>query len=301
MAFFGQDRHACRSGLPFTAGLRACDTPVYRYAMYRWLPAPYEVYCIHDRDLNASASELKSAIDQSGQNGEAPMNIVFVPVDLAADKELARVPPDVKEAWLRQASPALPWYLVSSPVGVHLQSGAMSVDELAAMTDSPARRRIGRLLEEGNAGVYVFLAGADAEATAAAEQELQGVVDDVAAGKITLYGLPPARGQIGMPDKSRAETEPAGPPPLAVGLVKLTRSDHDEKWLVQCLLALERDLPASKEPVVFLVYGRGRALFSCLGKGIRRDNLIQDIEFVTGACLLHGQGAESGRRSADAL
>jgi hypothetical protein len=33
-----------------------------------------------------------------------------------------------------------------------------------------------------------------------------------------------------------------------------------------------------------MIYGRGRALFSCLGDGIHRDNLIQDIDFVTGAC-----------------
>jgi hypothetical protein len=32
------------------------------------------------------------------------------------------------------------------------------------------------------------------------------------------------------------------------------------------------------------VYGRGRALFSCLGEGIHPDNLVQDIEFITGAC-----------------
>ncbi len=33
-----------------------------------------------------------------------------------------------------------------------------------------------------------------------------------------------------------------------------------------------------------MIYGRGRALFSSLGKGIQRDNLIQDVEFITGAC-----------------
>ena len=54
--------------------------------------------------------------------------------------------------------------------------------------------------------------------------------------------------------------------------------------MVDCLLALEPDLRESKEPIVFMIYGRGRALFSCLGKGIHRDNLIQDVEFITGAC-----------------
>ena len=34
-------------GLP----LLACETPVYRYAMYRWEPAPFEIYFFHNLSL----------------------------------------------------------------------------------------------------------------------------------------------------------------------------------------------------------------------------------------------------------
>jgi hypothetical protein len=152
------------------------------------------------------------------------------------------------------------------------------------MTDSPARRQIGRLLEEGHAGVYVLLEGENAEANTEAEQTLLGVVDDVAAGKVTLYSLPPVGASFAADDEGQQDVNADGTTKLSVGLVQLARDDTREKWLIDCLLALDRDLRSSSEPIVFMVYGRGRALFSCLGKGIHRDNLIQDIEFVSGAC-----------------
>lgn len=276
---------------------RCCDTPVYRYAMYRWFPAPYEVYCFHKGDLGTAGEEMKSAVSTAAESAEAPSNIVFVPVDLEEDKELAGVPPDVKEAWQAEEEPALPQFLVSSPVGGHLFMGSLSPKDLPPLLDSPMRQRIGDLIKDGKAGVYVLLKSADEDANVAAEKVLQGVVDDVASGKIQLYTMPPAYNAYGpgQPDTAQGEKAKEGEEKdgeeqeenesgLSIGLVTLSRDTPREKWFVDSLLALEPDLRESKEPIVFMIYGRGRALFSCLGKGIRRDNLIMDVEFITGAC-----------------
>lgn len=261
----------------------ACDTPVYRYAMYRWFPAPYEVYYFYEGEMGEAGQQMKDALDKAGESEEAPTNIVFLGVDLLKDKELTGVPPDVKEAWNKQEEKIVPSFLVSSPVGAHLLKGSLTIKDLPAMIDSPIRQQTGKLLEAGNAGVYIFLKGENAESSAAAEKVLRGVVDDVKAGKVELYTLPPALGRYPN-EEGEEEGEEDNPYKLSVGLVTLSRTDAAEKWLVDCLLALEPDLRESKEPIVFMVYGRGRVLFSCLGKGIHRDNLIQDIEFVTGAC-----------------
>ena len=257
---------------------RACDTPVYRYAMYRWLPAPYEVYYFHDAGLDEAAQQIKAALDKAGQTPEGPANVVFLSVDLAKDKELAGVVSDIKEAWQKQDQPQIPSYLVSSPIGRHLFSGSLTLAEIDAMIDSPARQQVAQLLGEGKAGVYLLLTGEDTRANAAAEQVIRGVVDEVKAGKVSLYTAP-----VSHPDATEAAEE-ANAAKLEVGFVTLARGDAKEKWLVEMLLELERDLRDTTEPIVCLVYGRGRALFSCLGKGIHRDNLLQDIEFITGAC-----------------
>ncbi|MGM0486483.1 MAG: hypothetical protein ACQESR_06950 [Planctomycetota bacterium] len=272
---------------------RACDTPVYRYAMYRWYPAPYEVYCFHEGEMDEAAKQMETAIDEAVTSEKAPSNVRFIPVDLAEDEELKGVPPDVKEAWEEQEEATIPQFLVSSPVGGHLYKGQLSADQLPEMIDSPMRQRVGDEIKKGRAGVYVLLKGEDEKANAAAEKTLQGVVDDVASGKIELYTMPPAYGAYGPPagdepGEAESEAESKEPedegPQLSIGLLTLARDNPKEKWFIDTLLAMEPDLRESKEPIVFMIYGRGRALFSCLGEGIRRDNLIMDVEFITGAC-----------------
>jgi hypothetical protein len=69
-----------------------------------------------------------------------------------------------------------------------------------------------------------------------------------------------------------------------VTFIEVDRADEAEKYLVQSLLAVESDLDEITHPMVFPVYGRARALVPYIGKGVHRDNLIDCLEFVTGAC-----------------
>jgi len=41
---------------------------------------------------------------------------------------------------------------------------------------------------------------------------------------------------------------------------------------------------SAAEPIVFPVFGRGRALFALVGEGINSDNLREAIAFITGPC-----------------
>jgi hypothetical protein len=50
---------------------------------------------------------------------------------------------------------------------------------------------------------------------------------------------------------------------------------------------MEKDLKDEEfvdKPMMFMVFGRGRALPPCIGKGVNRDNLLDCVDFVTGAC-----------------
>jgi hypothetical protein len=255
---------------------QACDTPVYRYAMYRWLPAPYEVYCFHQSEIDDVAKAVKADIEAVSEAEDSRANVVFLPVDLEKDPDLKTVPPDVKQAWEANPEQDLPSYLISSPFGIHLYSGKLTKKQLPALISSPAREEMANQLEQGRAGVFVFLPGASQEANQKAENVIQGVVDDVKSGKVQLY-VSPALAYA-------AEDEDNAVPQTEVGFVKIDRSDKAEEWFIRCLLTLEPDLKDTEEPILFTVYGRGRALFSCLGEGIHRDNLLQDIEFITGAC-----------------
>lgn len=259
----------------------ACDTPVYRYAMYRWLPAPYEVYLFHDGTIDESGQAVQQALQQYGEREGAAANVVFLPVNLAEDPELNTVPPDVKKAWDDRPEKKTPAYLMASPVGMQVPVSDLTADQIEAMVDSPLRQQLGKQLESGAAGVFVLLTGKDEEANKKARAAIQKVVEDVNSGEVSLYQAPPA--MFGAPVEEPG-TDDAGPPATQVAMLEVARDDPQEAWVRKYLLALEPDLPARTEPMVFTVYGRGRAVFSCLGEGIVADNLVMDVEFITGAC-----------------
>ena len=124
------------------AGLAlACDTPVYRYAMYRWEPAPYEIYYFHDKPLDEQAAQVQKLVEAASRSEEKPANLFFVAVSLTDDPELKKIPPDVRKAWQDQQDRPVPSYLVVTPHGRKLYQGALDEPILKAMLDSPARTR----------------------------------------------------------------------------------------------------------------------------------------------------------------
>jgi len=258
----------------------ACETPVYRYAMYRWQPTPYEVYSFHD-DSNATAhTAVEKAIAEVSEGTDSRANVVFIPVNVAKDPELNSVTPDIKQAWTSQKEQTLPSYLISTPYGAQIYSGKLDVEAIKSLVDSPARKQMAQQLEAGKIGVLLFLSGKDKQQNEQTKQILTGLVKEVAEGKISLYTAPSANAADAAADDSVAESNPG----LELGLIEVNRDDEKEAWLVRSLLAMESDLPDESRPMVFLTYGRGRALLPYIGEGITRENLIHEVEFISGAC-----------------
>ena len=70
-------------------------------------------------------------------------------------------------------------------------------------------------------------------------------------------------------------------------MLKLSRTDPAEQWLVGTLLSVESDLRDAEfetQPMVFAIYGRGRAMPPYVGKGITTENLVECVAFLAGAC-----------------
>jgi hypothetical protein len=252
---------------------QACETPVYRYAMYRWQPAPYEIYFFHKGDRGGAGSELEDRINEVSEGSDNRANVVFLPINLADDPDLLSVPPDIKQGWLTQEEKRVPSYLVSTPYGVRLYSGELTVESIDSLVDSPVRKSMATQLESGKVGVFLLLKGQDEAANEGARSILDEVVADVGAGKISLY----------VPPVAEEEASPKNPQ-FELGLLEVDRESEEEAWLIRSLLAVEPDLTAEQRPMVFLVYGRARALLPYIGKGISRENLLREVEFISGAC-----------------
>jgi hypothetical protein len=139
--------------------------------------------------------------------------------------------------------------------------------------------------------VLLILAGSNAEENQRAEKLVAQVAADVAAGKILAPADPDDDDMAGQrgPDGSdnpRPEDDRKAPSrKLTVGILKVARNDPAEAWLVRCLMAVEPDLnEVANEPMVFAVFGRGRAMPPMVGKGIAADNLTDCLEFLSGPC-----------------
>ncbi len=261
--------------------LQACETPVYRYAMYRWNPAPYEIYYFHNEPLSSETEAFHTKIKQlvKLQPDQPILNATLIPVDLSKDPELKQVLPDIKQLWTKHQKELSPGYLVTNPQGGVVSVGTLSAEQLTSFIDSSQRRQLLAQLAQGKAAVMVLLSGQDPVATKNAEKELRGLVEAVNQGKVELYQVPDE------PAEKDATAEPTPAKPAhTLGLLTVNRQDPKEAWLIQSLLAVESDLKDLTEPMVFAVYGRARALPPYVGKGITRDNLLQCVEFVTGAC-----------------
>jgi hypothetical protein len=168
--------------------------------------------------------------------------------------------------------------LISTPYGVSLYRGEMDVSSIEALVDSPVRKSLAAQLETGKVGVVLFLTGSEESANEEVRSVLQGLLTDVAGGKVSLYEPPGTT--VGEADEASASPGSK----YELGLIEIDRQDEQEAWLVRSLLTIEPDLKTETQPMVFLTYGRARVLLPYIGPGIARENLLREVEFISGAC-----------------
>lgn len=67
--------------------------------------------------------------------------------------------------------------------------------------------------------------------------------------------------------------------------MEVSASDPKEAWFVKNLMSAEPDLEEyAGETMVFMAYGRGRAMLPYVGKGVTAENLASCVSFLKGAC-----------------
>jgi hypothetical protein len=284
--------------------VHACTTPVYRYAMYNWAPAPYFVFYFHPGEIPEEDAKVNEAITKLSDEGPPFANLLLEPVDVSQE-EIEKMPKPVREAWQEHvgedAEGAEPVHLVFTSWGAKLHAGRLDEATVKAMTESPLRTKIGKLLEEGCAAVIVFVPGTKEAENKQAEKVAKELIAHAGAGQIpiesamfdpSLYPGPPS----GEGPEAGGSEEDTGDSPseeellaaasrLKVGLVTVDRSQKAEKWLFDSLMAVEPDLKElADEPMIFFAYGRGRAMPPYVGEGINAENLAAELQFLGSAC-----------------
>jgi hypothetical protein len=260
--------------LSLPAAARACNVPVFRFALERWPADPYEVIVFHRGPL---AEADRSAVDQLKQvegEGTSRCNLRLHLVDLAQDPH-----PGLLRLLPKSGPPELPWVIVRYPEAVEIDltvwAGRLRQDTAQVLGESPARLELARRILAGESGVWLFLESGHRErdnaALALLETELAKLPERVKLPELT--------------DAPEDQVSSKGPPlRIAFSLLRVRRDDPAEDVLVKMLLGSEPDLAERNEPLVFPTFGRGRVLYALVGAGITADNIREAGAFLVGAC-----------------
>jgi hypothetical protein len=253
---------------------RACNVPVFRYALERWPADPYEVILFHRGPLDPADKALADALTKHAEAEPSPVNFTFEREDLAKvkDKEMLK-------QFEEQYGTELPLLVVRYPESSRLKekawAGPFNPRTVRKLFDSPARRELVRRLLAGDSAVWILLECGDR-------------AKDDAAEKLLTSELLKLQRTLKLPELTADPDDrlsPKGPDlKLAFSLLRLSRTDPAEELFVHMLLHLDTDLVKSKEPMAFAVFGRGRALSPLIGAGINAEHLGSDARFVTGPC-----------------
>jgi hypothetical protein len=248
---------------------RTCNIPVFRYALERWPAAPYEVVAYHRGPL--------------GDEGKAALNVLR---EGGANVAVDRI--DVAEAvtgkWkdvLEKAKLKEPCLVALFPgTDIVAWSGPLTAEAARNLADSPARREVAKRLLEGESAVWLMLDSGDP------------AKDDAAVAKLRAE-LKKLEETLKLPAHAPDDPPLLSDVPIRVAfsVVRLAKKDSAEASLITMLQNSETGLEG---PVVYPIFGRGRALWAMAGKGLTPDNIAEAAMFLTSACSCEAKDLNPG-------
>ena len=264
------------SVLGFVISVFACSVPVYRYALERWAADPYGVLIYHNGQLTDEQQKLVDRLSSVTRSESEVVNLESHIADLASDLE-----PQLAELWKKQEQDSLPWMMLYYPnqSGIRdvVWSGPLNKENVDRLIDSPARREIARRLLSEDSAVWVLVKTGDKERDEAAakllDERIEALEKELKLPEIQAQDV--AEGLLNIPESELK---------IAFSSVRIARDDPAESIFLEQLLGMESDLRELREPIVFPIFGRGRALYALAGGGINAENIREAGSFLIGPC-----------------
>jgi hypothetical protein len=261
------------------SSVQACSVPVFRYALEQWRPDSFEVIVFHQGPLSDAEKALATKVEPKNIDASYAANAWVRLVDLDKSPE-----PELVKLWEQQETKTLPWMLVRSPAKfgkpLDVVSQEFNEENITSLLDSPIRKKITESILKGDSVVWVLLESGDK-------------AKDTAAAEIMRDELKRLQGELKLPEIDEQDIQDGflsvDPDELKLrfSMLRVSKDDSQERAFVQMLLTVEPDLrdpEFANEPMAFPVFGRARALYALIGKGINSETLEDSGRFLTGAC-----------------
>jgi len=258
----------------------ACNVPVFRFALERWRPDPYQVVLLHRGPLADADREVLRPLEERQDAGRVNVAVRTVDVDqIDAAQEEDAADAALWAAVSSQGEPALPLLVVQYPTHLKIEkpvwTGSPGTEAIARLVDSPARKELARRLADGQTAVWVVL-----------ESGQSG--RDEAAATVVAEEIKKLESELELPELTDApEDAIAARASLKIefSALRIRRDDPAEAALAAMLIGCEPDLAQrTGDTIVFPVFGRGRALWPLVGPGITAKNIRDSAGFLVGAC-----------------
>lgn len=211
----------------------------------------------------------------------------------------------VHPAWTGPFSPAAAKNVLDSPkrrevarrllagdaaAWVLLESGKPTTAQAATKLLARVQEMVGRLLA-GDATVWSLLESDEK----VAEKVLARVLKQMEAtlelpNPDLMYADPAAEAEAAAGeadgDDEAADKEEDARLRATFSVIRLSRKDPAEQAFIKMLMRTEPDLESeyASSVMVFPIFGRGRALFALVDRGINEDNIQEACEFLVGPC-----------------
>jgi len=262
----------------------ACSVPVFRYALERWEPDAYHALVFHKGRLTA---EDRVTVDGLHLAGKTPANIRVTAIDLdgEVEKEVRAIHNGLGEMKLPHIALVTPFD--QGPPKIVWRGDLRdksALQKYARTVDSPARRQIVERIVAGDTAVWVFLETGDTKADDESFATLQSALRKLEKSlELPEQPTDDVAQELIDPDSTilfeKLELK------IAFSTLRLSRRNAAEAAFVEQLLATEEDLAdEGLKPMVFPVFGRGRALWAYVGDGITEENLADAASFLVGPC-----------------
>lgn len=254
----------------------------------KWKPDYYRAVVIYNAEKPAESDEGVNAIQSKiGDKIKSP-NLMLRKIDMTDKANI-----DEKSAeTLKLLEPELPFTMIyfpeNSDVENPLWAGHMTLEDVAAISDSPARREIIRRLLKGESVVWLLIeSGVDYK-----DYRILKLLSE----EIKNIGANPPGVGTPVPPESEVKKEEVKPAnPVKMSIMRISREDASEKILLNMLNGIEAEvMNISNEPVLVPVYAGGRILKFFSDEEINSENIRKTIELLSGEVVYGAKTPDSG-------
>jgi hypothetical protein len=267
-------------GLTLCAAVHACNVPVFRFALERWRADAYRVTLVHRGPLSDAQKEIIRRLEEHQDHGISNLMIQSVDTDeiaKATENNSTPLSGFRDQVWSRlEAGEARLFvhYPEHLRIEIPVWSGPLSRETVAQLTDSPVRRELVRRLAEGQTAVWLLLESGQAQ-------------KDNAAAEMLSAELGRLEQELKLPELTSDPSDEllaSTPLKVAFSVLRVPHGTAEEQALAGMLIHCEEDLTGRSDPIVFSVFGRGRALLPLIGAGIAAKNIEDVAAFLVGPC-----------------